>query len=72
MFQQQLLRDYEMLRNTDPHVLLQGIANTVTDSVYEHIKSARIMRDPQEALDRVWEMFEDLHGNPRELLDIKL
>ena len=69
MFRQQLLRDYEMLWNTDPYALLQRIVNTVTDSVYEHIKSAWIMRDPQEALDRVWEIFEDLYGDPKGLLD---
>ena len=69
MFRQQLLRDYEMLWNTDPYALWQRIANTVTDSVYEHIKSAWIMRDPQEALDRVWKIFEDLYGDPRGLLD---
>ena len=68
MFRQQLLRDYEMLWNTDPYALWQRIANTVTDSVYEHIKSAWIMRDPQ-ALDRVWKIFEDLYGDPRGLLD---
>ena len=55
-----------MLWNTDPYVLLQRI---VTDSVYEHIKSAWIMRDPQKALDHVWEIFEDLYGDPRGLLD---
>ena len=40
MFRQQLLRDYKMLWNTDQYALLQRIANTMTDSVYEHIKSA--------------------------------
>ena len=58
-----------MLWNTDRYALLQRIANTVTDSVYEHIKSAWIMRDPQKALDRVWEIFEDLYRDPRGLLD---
>ena len=27
------------------------------------------MRDPLESLDRVWEIFEDLYRDPRELLN---
>ena len=47
------MRDYEMLLKTDPYELLQKIANTVPDSVYEHIKRVWITRDPKEALDCV-------------------
>ena len=41
----------------------------MTDSVYEHIKSAWIILDQQEALDLVWKIFEDLYGDPRRLFD---
>ena len=64
VFRQQLLRDYRMLWDIDPYTLLQKIANSVTDSVYEHIRSAWVMRDPHEALSRIWEILEDLYGDP--------
>ena len=69
MFRQQLLRDYSFLWESEPYSLLQKIANSVTDAVYEHIKSAWVMRNPREALDRIWEILEDLYGNPRGLLE---
>ena len=40
MFRQQLLRDLHLLWESDPYTLLQKKANSVTDPVYEHIKSA--------------------------------
>ena len=46
MFRQQLLCDYSLLWESDPYSLLQKIANLVTDAVYEHIKSAWVMRNP--------------------------
>ena len=64
VFRQQLLRHYRMLWDIDPYTLLQKIANSVTDSVYEHIRSAWVMRDPHEALSRIWEILEDLYGDP--------
>ena len=64
VFRQQLLRDYRILWDIDPYTLLQKIANSVTDSVYEHIRSAWVMRDPHEALSRIWEILEDLYGDP--------
>ena len=69
MFRQQLLRDYSLLWESEPYSLLQKIANSVTDAVYEHIKSAWMMRNPREALDRIWEILEDLYGDPRGLLE---
>ena len=69
IFRQQLVRDYTLLYQSDPYTLLQKIANSVADGVYEHIKSAWVMRDPQHALDRIWEILEDLYGDPRRLLD---
>ena len=69
MFRQQLLRDYRLLWASDPYLLLQRIANSVVDGVYEHIKSAWVMREPQEALDRIWEILEDIYGDPRRLLE---
>ena len=69
MFRQQLLRDYSLLWESEPYSLLQKIANSVTDAVYEHIKSAWVMRNPQEALDHIWEILEDLCGDPRKLLE---
>ena len=64
VFRQQLLRDYRMLWDIDPYTLLQKIANSVADLVYEHIRSAWVMRDPHEALSRIWEILEDLYGDP--------
>ena len=46
------------------YALLQKIANSVTDSVYEHITSAWVMGDPHEALSRIWHILEDLYGDP--------
>ena len=69
MFRQQLLRDYSLLWESEPYFLLLKIANSVTDAVYEHIKSAWVMRNPREALDRIWEILEDLYGDPRGLLE---
>ena len=53
IFWQQLVRDYAMLWNSDPYTLLQKIAISVNDAVYEHIKSAWVMRNPQDALERI-------------------
>jgi len=58
MFRKQLLRDYNILWESDPYCLLQKVANLVMDTVYEHIKSVWIMRNPQEALDRIWEILK--------------
>ena len=69
MFRQQLLRDFHLLWESDPYILLQKIANSVTDPVYEHIKSARVVRDPREGLNQIWSILEDLYGDPRGLLD---
>ena len=69
MFRQQLLQEYNLLWSSDPYTLLQRIANSVSDSVYEHIKNAWIMRNPQDALDRIWEILEDLYGDPNGLLE---
>ena len=72
MFRQQLLRNYHLLWESEPYILHQKIANSVSDSVYEHIKSAWIMRSPHEALSSIWEILEDLYGNPRGLIKTAL
>ena len=64
IFRQQLVRDYAMLWNSDPYTLLQKIANSVTDAVYEHIKSAWVIRNPQDAIERIWEILEDFMAIP--------
>ena len=53
MFRQQLLQEYNLLWSSNPYTPLQRIANSVSDSVYEHIKNAWIMINPQDALDRI-------------------
>ena len=68
-FRQMLLRDYHMMWSSNPYVLLDKIGSAVSDSVYEHIKSAWVMRDPQEALNCIWDIFEDVYGDPRYLLE---
>ena len=40
IIRQQLLKDYHLYWKSDPYLLLQRIANSVSDSVYEHIKCA--------------------------------
>ena len=42
MFRQQLLRDFHLLWESDPYTLLQKIANSVTDPVYEHLMSSLV------------------------------
>ena len=53
-----------MLWDIDPYTLLQKIENSVTDLVYEHIRSAWVMKDPHEALSSIWKILEDLYGDP--------
>ena len=69
MFRQQLLKDYHLYWKSDPYLLLQRIANSVSDSVYEHIKCAWVMRDPQDGLNQIWEILKDLYGDSRGLLE---
>ena len=69
MFRQQLLRDYHLLWESDPYLLLKRVADSVSDNVYEHIKGVWVMRNPQEALNRIWEILEDLYGDPRGLIE---
>ena len=69
MFRQKLIRDYNLLWHSNPYVLLQKIANSVSDNVYEHIKNAWVMRNPQNALDRIWEILEEFYGDPNGLLE---
>ena len=37
--------------------------------MYEHIKSAWVVRDPREGLNQIWSILEDLYGDARRLLD---
>ena len=69
MFRQKLIRDYNLLWHSNPYALLQKIANSVSDNVYEHIKNAWVMRNPQNALDRIWEILEEFYGDPNGLLE---
>ena len=71
-FRQQLVRDYHLLWEWEPHILLQKIAHSVSDSVYEHIKSDWIMRSPHEALNSIWKILEDFYSNPRGLIETAL
>ena len=69
MFRQLLLGDYHLLWESDPYLLLKRVADSVSDNVYEHIKGIWVMRNPHEALNRIWEILEDLYGDPRELIE---
>ena len=69
MVRQQLLKDYHLYWKSDPYLLLQRIANSVSDSVYEHIKCAWVMRDPRVSLNQIWEILENLYGDPQGLLE---
>ena len=72
MFGQQLLRDYHLLWESEPYILLQKIGNSLSDSVYEHIKSAWIMKSPHDALNSIWEILEEIYGDPRGLMETAL
>ena len=53
-----------MLWNIDPYAQQQKIANSVTDTSYEHIRSDCAMREPHKALSRIWKILKDLYGDP--------
>ena len=69
VFRQPLLGEYRMLWDIDPYTLLEKIANSLTNTVYEHIRSPWVMRGPLEALSRKWEVSKDSYGNPQGMFE---
>ena len=69
MFRQQLLRDYHLLWESDPYLLLKRVANSASDNVYEHIKGVWVMKNQQEALNQIWEILKNICGDPRGLIE---
>ena len=69
MFRQKLIRDDNLLWHSNSYALLQKIANFISDNVYEHIKNAWVMRNPQNALDRILKILEEFFGDPNGLLE---
>ena len=53
---------------TSSYSLLQKIANSVSDDVHKHIKNIWIMQDLREAMHRIFEILEDLCGDPRSFI----